>query len=253
MTVYGKIFDRVFTGSMYGSGPVVFAVWAYVIANTEPPGVIELNPRLLAACIGTSTEDIKAALDYLTSPDDDSQNTAEQGRRLVQISGLMYQVVSFDKYRKLQSAEDRREYHRAYWHTRKLNDKSTKLNGHSTTLNNTQRDSSNSTEAEAEKENKPLARVRARGGGLFDRFWEAYPRKASKGRAEKAFAKINPDEQLVGRMCAAIERAKTSEQWRKDGGQFIKHPATWLNDRGWEDELPTSGADDELAWLRRVE
>jgi len=30
--------------------------------------------------------------------------------------------------------------------------------------------------------------------------------------------------------------------WRKDSGQFIPHPATWLNAKGWEDstviELP---------------
>lgn len=84
---------------------------------------------------------------------------------------------------------------------------------------------------------------------LFDRFWNAYPRKASKGQAEKAFARIAPDEQLVDRMCAAIERAKTSEQWRKDGGQFIQHPATWLNARGWEDEPP---AEDGGDWLRKV-
>ena len=31
---------------------------------------------------------------------------------------------------------------------------------------------------------------------LFDRFWSAYPRKVSKGKAEKAFIAIDPDEQL---------------------------------------------------------
>jgi hypothetical protein len=27
-----------------------------------------------------------------------------------------------------------------------------------------------------------------------------------------------------------------SEQWRRDDGRFIPHPATWLNQRRWEDE-----------------
>jgi len=37
---------------------------------------------------------------------------------------------------------------------------------------------------------------------------------------------------------AGLERSKVSEQWQRDGGQFIPHPATWLNGRRWEDQPP---------------
>ena len=70
----------------------------------------------------------------------------------------------------------------------------------------------------------------------FDQFWQQYPRKKSKGQAEKAWAKINPDEQLVATMLATIERAKTAGDWQKSNGDYIPHPATWLNAKGWEDE-----------------
>jgi len=70
----------------------------------------------------------------------------------------------------------------------------------------------------------------------FARFWSAYPKKKSKGQAEKAFAKINPSEQLLDTMLASLERAKTSADWRKADGQYIPYPATWLNAKGWEDE-----------------
>ena len=69
----------------------------------------------------------------------------------------------------------------------------------------------------------------------FARFWACYPKKKSKGQAEKAWKTINPDEQLLATMIAAIEQAKKSEQWQKDSGQFIPYPATWLNAKGWED------------------
>jgi len=72
----------------------------------------------------------------------------------------------------------------------------------------------------------------------FDIFWKAYPKKKSKGDAEKAFAKVNPNEQLLATMLATIERAKKSEGWLKDNGQFIPYPATWLNHKCWEDEFP---------------
>jgi len=71
----------------------------------------------------------------------------------------------------------------------------------------------------------------------FARFWAAYPKKKSKGQAEKAFAKIKPSEQLLVAMLAAIGQAKTSKDWTKDAGQYIPHPATWLNAKGWEDGM----------------
>jgi len=73
----------------------------------------------------------------------------------------------------------------------------------------------------------------------FDLFWAAYPKKKSKGQAEKVWNKIKPNEQLVATMIAKIKQAKTSEDWMKSNGQFIPYPATWLNAKGWEDELQT--------------
>ena len=73
---------------------------------------------------------------------------------------------------------------------------------------------------------------------LFTRFWSAYPRHTGKQAAEKAFLRLNPDDDLLGIMLMAITAWSKSEQWTKDGGQYIPHPATWLNGRRWEDELP---------------
>ena len=70
----------------------------------------------------------------------------------------------------------------------------------------------------------------------FETFWKAYPKKKSRGQAEKVWLKINPDEQLLAKMIAIIERAKKSEEWIKEKGKYIPHPATWLNAKGWEDE-----------------
>lgn len=67
----------------------------------------------------------------------------------------------------------------------------------------------------------------------FEKFWLEYPRKVAKPNAVKAWKKIKPSE--VDALMAALARQKRSEQWTKDGGQFIPHPATWLNQRRWED------------------
>ena len=73
---------------------------------------------------------------------------------------------------------------------------------------------------------------------LFDRFWTAYPRKVNKVGARRAFDKLQPTAETVATMLAAIARQKLSAQWQENGGQYIPHPATWLNGRRWEDEAP---------------
>lgn len=71
--------------------------------------------------------------------------------------------------------------------------------------------------------------------GAFTKFWDAYPKKKSKGQAEKAFAKIKNVQAVLPRILSSIEQAKQTRDWEKSEGQFIPYPATWLNARGWED------------------
>ncbi|MEW6614006.1 MAG: hypothetical protein AB1401_00820 [Thermodesulfobacteriota bacterium] len=72
---------------------------------------------------------------------------------------------------------------------------------------------------------------------LFDKFWEAYPKKKSKGQAKRTWSKLNPSEQLVEIMISTIERAKTSKEWTEHNGKYVPHPSTWLNAEGWLDEF----------------
>lgn len=69
----------------------------------------------------------------------------------------------------------------------------------------------------------------------FEKFWDAYPRKVGKGAAEKAFKKYKPDDTLLSVMLSVLSAQKRSEQWIKENGKFIPYPATWLNQRRWED------------------
>lgn len=76
----------------------------------------------------------------------------------------------------------------------------------------------------------------------FAQFWTVYPKKKSKGSAEKAFNRISPDEPLFNRILAAVESWKKSPDWQRENGQFIPYPASWLNAKGWEDEISAIAA-----------
>ena len=85
---------------------------------------------------------------------------------------------------------------------------------------------------------------------LFDEFWERYPKKRSKGRAERAWVKIKPDEQLFAAIMDGLERAKTSVEWLKDDGQYIPYPSSWLNAKGWEDEYTATEVNNDAKHQR---
>ena len=70
----------------------------------------------------------------------------------------------------------------------------------------------------------------------FEAFWRAYPRKAGKQAAKKAWDKLRPDTALVEKIMRAIEEQKHSRQWQEGGGQFIPYPATWLNGGHYDNE-----------------
>lgn len=73
----------------------------------------------------------------------------------------------------------------------------------------------------------------------FATFWLQYPKKVAKPQALKAWRKQKPD---LATCLAALSAAKASDDWQKDKGRFIPHPATWLNGRRWEDEALQVGS-----------
>ncbi len=71
----------------------------------------------------------------------------------------------------------------------------------------------------------------------FETFWKAYPKKVAKGDARKAWKQTDQIRPELGELIEAIEAQCRSDQWRKNDGQFIPYPATWLRQERWSDEL----------------
>lgn len=69
----------------------------------------------------------------------------------------------------------------------------------------------------------------------FESFWSAYPRKVAKSFAKKAWDKAKVEN--LDSVLSTLEKYKLSSQWIKDNGEYIPHPATWLNRKQWEDEI----------------
>lgn len=78
----------------------------------------------------------------------------------------------------------------------------------------------------------------------FERFWSTYPKKVGKAVALKSFHKLKVNNELLETMLSAIEIQKQSKQWGDK--QFIPNPATYLNQRRWEDEIDTEISKEQI-------
>ena len=67
-------------------------------------------------------------------------------------------------------------------------------------------------------------------------FWDVWPntqRKVAKRQCHDKWLSLGC-EAIAGKVRAAVEAAKRSEAWKKDGGQYIPAPLVWLNQERWE-------------------
>lgn len=69
---------------------------------------------------------------------------------------------------------------------------------------------------------------------FFDAFWQAYPRRAEKEAARKAWPKAVAA--ACGNVQLIIDGAQRYRDDKNREAEFTKHPATWLNRGCWEDD-----------------
>ena len=67
----------------------------------------------------------------------------------------------------------------------------------------------------------------------FELFWNNYPKKVGKGKAEIAWIKHRPNIDLV---LKTLTWQNQSHDWFADNGKFIPYPTTWINAKRWLDE-----------------
>jgi hypothetical protein len=77
--------------------------------------------------------------------------------------------------------------------------------------------------------------------GHFDVFYKDYPKKVGKVAAQKSFERLKPDESLVSEIMAGLTNYKKMVEAEGREKRHILNPATFLNQRRWEDEYERKG------------
>jgi hypothetical protein len=73
----------------------------------------------------------------------------------------------------------------------------------------------------------------------FALFWESYPNKMNRPRAQTCFLMLKQTD-LLSDVLEGLNRWKSSEKWQSEP-KFIPYPAKFLEQRQWEDNPPANG------------
>lgn len=210
--------------------PDLQLVFVYMLSNCDPIGVIDVVPEVITDATGLSLERVQAAISALEGPDPRSRSPLQDGARIERLDDHRtwgWRVVNHGKYLRLRNMEDRRQQTKeatAKWRQKKR-DHAVSSGEHGEPI-----------QIQIQTQTlKDLAKDEAL--GRFNVFWPIYPRKVAKPAALKAWKaqKIHTQDEL-DRVVAGLKK-HIEVVWPGKEKDFIPHPATWINQRRWEDDL----------------
>lgn len=253
--MYNKLFSKILRSSIWCEDYPTRIMWIAFLASMDEDGMVDwATPKIAAAIAGVTVEEAEKAIQTLESPDAASGNQEHEGRRIERFPGGWH-VLNCQRYKELATREEMRRQSRDRMRKARQTagqgaDSGADVRDRYADVRNCYADVRNSdgsvtlSETETETRSKtrsPIAREKTarspREG--FDEFWAQYPRKVARQAALKAWSRIGGWVTTVEIM-AGLDRAMRSEQWLRDGGQYVPHAATWLNGGRWADDLPAA-------------
>jgi hypothetical protein len=121
--MYAKIFASLYQGTLRGNSHAIL-VFTNLLAHTGKDGIVDKHFRAIADETGLTTDEVRAAVILLESPDPESRSPEEGGARLIKLDehrAWGWRVVNHGKYRAIRSEDDRAEQNRlaqARWRER---------------------------------------------------------------------------------------------------------------------------------------
>ena len=268
--MYGKIFESMFSGTLYGRVEAI-SVFTALIVFADEDGFVDMSFDALVGRTGYPREFVLVGLTELLAADEYSRTPDDDGRRVrpvtpchatspERINGFV--IVNHARYRAIATAADKREANRA--RQRRHRQKSAEFPEDSTSVsppsravtprhapsqNVTPSETETDAESKAGTESKSKPKHSARSAkltkdALFDDFWAVVHHKVKKLGARTAFERaVNRVKQQ--RDCAITEAARYVTDRMKAFSSTPAahptehtpiHPTTWLNNGCYDDD-----------------
>ncbi len=145
--MYAKVFSQIYDGTLCTKGPwQALVTFQQLLVLADQEGNVDMTTGAIARRTTIPLEIIELGIGELLKADPESRTPVEDGKRIVPLSegrAWGWRIVNYKHYRDLKREEDRRAYHREYWHKRKA------------------KESTFSTETQHTQPNQPIAEAKA--------------------------------------------------------------------------------------------
>jgi hypothetical protein len=123
--MYNKLFTKILDSSIWTESATTRIVWLTFLAGMDETGFVSFaGIKNVAIRANLSLEDTKVGVACLESPDEDSSDPDNEGRRIERVTGGWI-VLNAEKYRAIATREHQKELNRnrvANYRKRKSND-----------------------------------------------------------------------------------------------------------------------------------
>lgn len=212
MVGFTKLHSTIIHSSIWQECAETCKVWVTMLAMADKDGIVEASISGLARASNLNVEAVEVALECFLGPDPDSRD-GTTGERIEKVPGG-WLLLNHANYRELRTREQEATAERVRRHRERQGVTSIEVTG----CNGLKR----------------LPASASASDSAFEAFWTAFDRKVARPDALRAWKRLSPDEALAA---VIVEKAKAWAEATPDKA-FRPYPATWLNRRGWEDELP---------------
>jgi hypothetical protein len=110
---FTKLFNTIVTSTIWQEDDKTRIVWITMLAIADHDGIVSAAVPGLASVAHVDIPSTEKALQNLSQPDEYSRTQDYDGRRIESIEGG-WLILNYDKYRKMLSEEERKEY-KAKW------------------------------------------------------------------------------------------------------------------------------------------
>ena len=121
--MYAKIFSQIYDGTLCTNGPwEALVTFQQMLILADQEGGVDMTIPAIARRTTIPREIIERGIEALMLPDPESRTPTEEGRRIVPLSegrAWGWRIVNYNKYRQIKREQDRRDYHREYYHSKR--------------------------------------------------------------------------------------------------------------------------------------
>ena len=231
--MYGKIFDSIYSGTLYGQWEALVTMQQMIVL-ADADGVVDMTPMAISARTSIPREIIDKGLDILAAPDKYTRTPGSDGRRIELIDEHRpwgWILVNYEKYKALQDADTLRAQTRERVRKHRENKKKKTCNADVTEGNGQKRHID--IDIDTNTDTKDLNTIGQTASG-FDRWWEVYPQKRKKKAAHAIWKRKKLDSIAEELIADVLNRSSNDDRWTSG---YVPDPTTYLNQERWEDQL----------------